>query len=402
MRLKIALRNVFRNKRRTAINVLMIAGGVSAIITYEGFAQHLMVSLRRTTIKTQTGHIQIATPSYWNKTARTPKESLIPGANQLIHEVRRNRHVRYATGRIAFFGLISSGEQSLSMRGLTYDPAVEGDLKARYQMPAGRGFNNSKAFQVVLGAGLATRARVKVKDRVTVLAQTYEGVVNALDMEVVGTFATGMAEFDDNTLIIPLKQAQKLLDTEGVEQVVVGLDDDEKTDEVVADFQARLYQFGEARPWYRIAKLYNQVVAFNEVQIHLVEGIILTLILLGILNTIGMSIFERTGEIGTIAALGESRRTIRLQFVLEGTLLGALGSIAGAILGYSEILLVNSLKIPVTMPGASMPFPMELMLYGPAFRDAMILAVLTAGFAAFWPARRASRMNIADALRRNV
>lgn len=402
MRFKIAFRNTFRNKRRTLINVLMIAGGVSAIITYEGFAQHLMVSLREETIKSQTGHLQIASPKYWAKTARSPKETLLDDAPRLIKELKRYKHVKYASGRIAFFGLVSSGETSVSMRALTYDPAVEGDTSKKYRMVGGHSFSQPKAFQVVLGSGLATRARVKVKDRVTVLAQTYEGVVNALDMEVVGMFTTGMAEFDDNSLLIPLAQAQKLLDTDRVEQVIIGLDDTKNTDAVMAEIQARLYQFGEVRPWYTIAKLYNQVVAFNSVQMHMVEIIILSLILLGILNTIGMSIFERTGEIGTIAALGESQRTIRLQFVLEGVMLGLIGSVTGAVLGWLEILFVNSLGIPIVMPGSSMSFPMHIVVYGPAFRDAIILAVLTAGFAAFVPAVRASRMNIADALRRNV
>jgi putative ABC transport system permease protein len=402
MRFKIALRNTFRNKRRTAINVLMIAGGVSAIVVYQGFALNMIYSLRETTIKSQTGHLQIATPIYWNKSALSPKQALIPQAAQVISAVYRNKHVRYATGRISFYGLLSAGEQSLSMQGVTFDPSVEGSLVKHFRLIGGRGFTQPGAFEIVLGSGLATRARVKVRDRVTVLAQTYDGVVNALDVEVVGILQTGVSEFDENTLLIPLRLAQKLLDTNKVEQIVVGLDSTDNTAAVQAELQGRLGPGLVVRPWSAIARLYNQIVAFNGVQMHIVEGIILSLILLGILNTIGMSIFERTGEIGTIAALGETRRTIRLQFVLEGVILGALGALCGIALGAVEIQAINAMDIQVVMPGASTSFPVRLLLYFAAFRDAAILALMAAGIAALVPALRASRMNIAEALRRNL
>jgi putative ABC transport system permease protein len=237
---------------------------------------------------------------------------------------------------------------------------------------------------------------------VTVLAQTYDGVVNAFDVEVVGVFQTGISEFDDNTLLIPIHLAQRLLDTNKVEQIVVGLDSTDNTFAVQTELQRRLGGTIEVKPWWEIARLYNQIVAFNGVQMHIVEGIILSLILLGILNTIGMSIFERTGEIGTIAALGETQRTIRTQFVLEGVILGVLGAFCGVALGALEIQVINAMNIQVVMPGASTSFPVRLLLYVAAFRDAAILAVLAAGLAALIPAMRASRMNIAEALRRNL
>src|SRR5690606_16866896 len=117
------------------------------------------------------------------------------------------------------------------------------------------------------------------------------------------------------------------------------------------------------KPWYEIAKLYRQVEEFNRVQNLVLEVIILSLILLGILNTIGMSVFERTGEIGTIAALGENATAIVAQFVLEGAILGFLGSIAGVGCGALLTAFINWLEIQLVMPGASQPLTVNLGFY---------------------------------------
>lgn len=402
MRLKVAFRNTFRNKRRTVINVAMIAGGVSALIVFNGFARTLMDDLREVTVQTQTGHLQVATPAYWNKTAKTPKDGLLPKSQKWIDAIERNSHVKYATGRLSFYGLLSRGDQTLSAQGVSYDPTVEGSRRKSYHLMSGKLITSANSFQIVLGVGLATRIQAKPGDRMTVLTQTFDGVVNALDMEVAGIFRTAISEFDDTSFLIPFKATQKLLDTDRVEQIVVGLDSTENTDRVLTDLRAHLGPSVRVKPWYSVAKLYNQVVAFNGLQTRIIASIIMALILLGIMNTIGMSIFERTGEIGTLAALGETGQTILWQFVLEGFVLGVIGGLAGVVLGAVFIELINYAKFKVVVPGATAPLILGVRYYFSAFRDALLLSVVAATLAAFFPALRASRMNIAEALRRSI
>lgn len=141
---------------------------------------------------------------------------------------------------------------------------------------------------------------------------------------------------------------------------------------------------------------------FNEVQNKVIELIILSLILLSIMNTIGMSIFERTGEIGTLAALGETRRSIISGFILEGFILGCMGAFLGGILGVSIIEFINFIKIKVIMPGASTFFTVKIKIFGKAFYDAFVLSILSSTVAAWLPARKVSRMNIARSLRFNI
>lgn len=405
LRLKLAFRNTFRNSRRTTLNVLMIAGGVCTMLLFEGFAHRMVLGLRETTIKTQTGHLQIAKTSYWKKTAKRPKDNLLPNYRNWIQEIRKTPHVSYAAGRLTFYSLLTYGEKSLSAQGVSFDPQAEKSRQQAFKFVKGTGLNPKKKFQVAIGIGLATKLKIKPGKQVTLLGQTYDGVVNALDMEVSGIFQTAITEFDDNSFIVPLEAAQTLLDTQGVEQIVVGLDSTSSTTFVKNDLNRRLgaeVAGVQIRPWYWLATLYNQVADFNRVQNKVFKFIILSLILLSILNTIGMSIAERTGEIGTVRAMGESPWKLVFQFLLEGIILGATGAFVGAILGSLVAFGVNSMKIPIMLPGANSAYPIKIDLLWEAVKQSTLLAILASGVAALLPAIRASRLNIVESLKRFV
>lgn len=401
----LALRNIFRNRRRTALNLFMIASGVVSILLFEGFSKNLVSSLRETTIRTQTSHLQIANEKFWESDVKKPKEGLLSDYPKLLETVKATPGVKYASGRLSFFGLVSTKDQSVSARGISFDPSLEADRESGFDFTDGKPLAADSPFQVALGRGLAKRLGVNAGDSLTLIANTFDGVINALDVEVAGVFQTGIAEFDDLTFLVPLSSAQRLLDTNNVEQILVGLDDTALTDSVNAALKAKL---ATSRPevrlkaWHEVAKLYNQISSFLRVQNALIAVIIGVLTLCAILNTIGMSVFERTGEIGTIRALGETRESVVRQFLREGFVLGALGSALGLVLGGAAAATLNALGIEITMPGASGVIQIHIDLFLGAFLGATALSLFASTAAAFIPAWRASRLDIADALRRNV
>lgn len=401
MRLTLAIRNTFRNRRRTALNVFMIAGGVASMLLFDGFAHHLLGSLRETTILTQTGHIQVARHDYWNKTGR-PKNKLISdidGWRSALDDPR----VESVSGRIDFFALLGDSDRSLSVRAAAFDPAREKARNDAFTFVEGESLSSERPYGVALGRGLAQRMNAKVGSPLTVLGHTYDGVINAIDVDVVGVFQTGIADFDDHTFLIPLRGAQTLLDTKGAEVMVLGLIGTQETGPVLNRFQSDWAAKGlEGRGWSTLARLYNQVAAFHSVQNRIIKLIILTLTLFAILNTVGMSIFERTGEIGTVRALGESRWGLVSQFVLEGMVLGMVGSVAGVVLGTLMTWVLNALQIEVVMPGASSTLVVQVRLTAGAFVGAFVVAMGASLTAATLPALRASKMGIASALRYNI
>ncbi|MBI1861441.1 MAG: ABC transporter permease [Deltaproteobacteria bacterium] len=402
LKVRLAFRNTFRHRRRTILNLSMIGGGVAMLLVFEGFVQRLVYGLRETTIRTQTGHLQIAKASYWTKSIKNPKDTLIPRYEAVLAEIRKNPHVRYASGRLNFFGLLAKRERNVSAQGVSFDPNIEKSRAKSFHYTSGHTLSSENPYQVTLGFGLSKKIGVKAGDSIVVMTQTYDGVVNAIDMEVSGIFRTAISDFDDNTFLITLKAAQKLLDTKSVESIVVGLDSTSSTLPLRAELTTLLSKSRPEltiQPWYKMAKLYAQVAGFNRVQNRMFQAIILSLVLLSILNTIGMSVFERTAEIGTLRALGESRWGIVLQFILEGMVLGILGGIVGCILGSGLAALINWSQFRVVLPGASAPLTIQVILTWASVKGGAGLAIATSTLAAVIPAIRASRMKVVDALR---
>lgn len=404
LRAKLAFRNTFRNQRRTFINILMISSGVCAMLVLEGFIHRIVTGLRETTIQTQTGHLQIASKRYWKKNAKTAKETLLLQYQKWIPEIKKNPHVKYAVGHLKFYCLVSKSERSLSAQGVSFDPKEEAARSKAYHYVKGRGLKAKRLYEISVGVGLAKKLNLRTKDRVTLLAQTMDGVVNAIDVEVSGIFQTAIAEFDDASFLIPLTTAQSLLDTQGVEQIIVGLNDTKSTSLVQRQIMASLSlakKGVEIKPWDWLATLYHQVSEFNRIQNVLFKIIIFSLIGLSILNTVGNSIAERTSEIGTIRALGETKKSVIVQFILEGLILGVMGAVSGIFLGIMTIYTINFLRIPIMMPGATAYFYLEIDLIKESVAKGMGLAVIASVTAALLPALRAARMNIVEALRRS-
>lgn len=405
LRIKIAIRNAFRNRRRSTLNVFMIASAVASLIVYEGFTHNMVEGLRETTIETQTGHLQIAAKTYWEKKKLKPKDNLIANYSKILNELKSDPRVKYVAGRLEFFGLLSFNDESMSARVITVDPEKESSRNKYFHFRKGKELSSKRPYQVAVGSGLAKKLNISTGKSVTVLTHTYDNIVNAMDFTVAGIFQTDIAEFDDNTILMPLKTAQSLLDTKAVEQIVVGLHSSWDTKAVINSLEPKLSSVAPntgIKTWFQLATLYKQVSMFNQVQNLIMQMILMTLVMLSIANTVGMSIMERTGEIGTLRALGEQRKSVIIQFVFEGFILGLFGATLGTLLGLGFATLFNSMNVPVLFPGASSPIFIKIAILLPAILKASASGVVITVLAAVLPSYRATKLNIVTALRYNI
>ena len=181
------------------------------------------------------------------------------------------------------------------------------------------------------------------------------------------------------------------------------LDDTEHTDEVIARWRARFGEQGlEFVPWYRLADFYNKTVALFSRQVNVVRGIIGLIIVLAITNALIMTVLERTGEIGTLMALGFRRRQVLALFVREGVVLGLFGTLVGVMLGLALGALISAIGIPMPPPpGTETGFTGRIRITGALLFSTTALALLTTALASLYPAWKASRMQVVDALRHN-
>jgi len=241
-----------------------------------------------------------------------------------------------------------------------------------------------------------------VGDGLTVLAMTSDGALNGVDVQIVGIVNTGVPERDARYLRITLASTQRLLQSDRVTNLVVGLDNTDNTDRVAAELAPRLQglpQKMELKKWIDLATYYKQVnTMFNG--IFLFMGVIVFfMVLMSSVNTLLMSMFERTREIGTMLAMGTPRGWIVALFMLEATLLGVTGAIVGVVGGnlLGMLLNVSGLHMPPP-PGYSSPIPFKVLHVPAQMITSSVLVIFSMAIASILPAIRASRLQIAEAL----
>ncbi|MDR2788694.1 MAG: ABC transporter permease [Candidatus Accumulibacter sp.] len=399
---RLASRNLARNARRTLAAMLTVVFGVAAFLLAGGFIAWIFEQMRESVIHSQLGHVQIVRPAFFEKGIADPYAFLLPERSEEQALVERMPGVRRLAPRLALSGLISHGETTIAFIGEGVDPVGERSVSSQVNIVSGRNLETGGEAAVILGEGLARGMGVAPGDEVVLLTTAANGSPNAVELRVAGTFATTSKAYDDSALRLPIRVARKLMRVEGATSWVVLLDDTEKTAEVSRYLSGKLPgdRF-EVVPWTALADFYNKTVVLFSRQVGVVRLIIGILIALTISNTQMMSVLERTNEIGTSLALGLRRAVVMRLFVTEGVLIGVLGGALGVLLGFALARVISAIGIPMPPPpGMARGFLGEILIVPRLAADALLLATLTTFVASLFPAWKASRMIIVDALRR--
>lgn len=403
--LKLAIRNVFRNRRRTLITVAAMGFGAAAIIVFGGFVNSIYLGVRESTIRSQVGHLQLYRKGFSEKGTLAPFDYLVRDYAALRAELLKIEHVKTVTARLGFSGLVSTGDTTTSFVGAGVEPEGETDLSALALIVEGRDLTSRDPRGIIMGAGLARGFGVKPGDDLTLLTTTTSGSINALAVRVRGVWESGEKAYDDRFLKVALPEVQRLLDVEHgeVQSIVLLLDRTENT-AVVRDRIARLIRERgldlEIKTWDELALRYHQVRELFGRIFAVLTLIVSIMVVFGITNTMTMAIFERTREIGTVMALGTRRRGVIAMFVLEGVALGAIGGIAGVILGVALAKIISAVGIQLPAPpGSTRGFLVQILIVPSVLAQAFRLSLITATLASLYPAWRAARLDVVEALR---
>ena len=399
---RLALRNILRQRRRSLTAIAAIGFGVVSLMLAAGYIEWSYWSIREESTINQTGHIQISRPGFHQDGRSDPFAYLIEGSPQNLKGLAGLPQVKNVAPRLVFNGLVSFGENTLSFIAEGIDPDRD-PYSSNILVVEGQLLSSSDPKGVVLGAGLASNLGVKTGDTIVLLSNAATGGINAVEGKVRGLISTSMKDFDDNILRVTIGMAQQLLRTNGAHTWVITLKQTELTEAVHTQIkQAGWFNQLEITPWSQLADYYNKTVELFSRQVGVVKLIIGLIIVLGISNTMTMSVMERTREIGTAMALGLRRRRILSLFLIEGLLLGLIAGLVGLGLGYLLAAVISEVGIPMPpAPGMSRGFIARIIITPEIALDALLLAVSTTLLASVYPAWRASRMIIVDALRHN-
>lgn len=399
---KLALRNVFRNKRRTAITFLSIIAASAAIIVFGGFIAFSFEGLRETTIRTQLGHLQIAKKGYFDQGAGLSEHFLISDPASIERDIRESSLVNATTWRLTGSGLISVGETSLSARLVGVVPEREDDFAAFETVIAGMQLDKDTPDGCVIGAGLAKGLNVSENANLTILSTTLDGMVNALDCSVVGIVRTASKDYDNVYVKVPLPLLQRLFNTTKVEKILVLAKDTNQMPLIqsLAEQTIANHPDLEYKSWLDLADFYRGVVNLYTSIFKLTSIVLGAVVFLSIANTMSMSAFERFREIGALRAIGQTRAGIVKMFIYEGALIGFIGGLLGLSVGALLAWGINQaggIAVPAP-PGMSSGYTALIKLSPEAFLYAFVTALIASTLSSFYPAWLASRIDIIKAL----
>lgn len=405
---KIAYRNLLRNRRRSIVTVSAIAFGYAAICIFNGYTSATFDSLRNGVIHGGgIGHLTIYKKG-WSSEGKLNIEKYLFSAEE-VASIRETLHkhaqIKLIAPELAISGLISNGSQSTIFIANGVVPelsqTIKGEWAARTLPKSGTQITSSNKTGVELSEGLAASLKIGVGDWTSVMATTMDGQMNALDGEVLGIYDTGAAETNDKQIKVPLDYAQSLYDTKGVDKIRVLLGDwtyTEKMRLVISDELQRIGIATEIESWDQLSSYYRQVRNMFEMIFLFIISIVIVIVLMSVINTINMTVMERSREIGTLRALGLTKSGVTKLFATEGILIGFVGAMSGFLLYVLTYVAVLLIEPTYTPPSFSSPVPLLVKFVPMTSSLVLLLTLVIACAAAYISARGRANIKVASLL----
>jgi putative ABC transport system permease protein len=458
MLFKMAFRNILRNGRRSVMTLLAIAVGSIAVVLFGEFVAFVRAGLETNAVQ-KVGHLTVFRTGYFDYGAGNPAQFGIDGYEDVIRAIKGDPEVgptvNVVTPTISLTGIAGNFDidASKTFLGAGYVPADRERMRrwdehgvSRHRANEDPALRDDDETVGVVGVGLArvlglceplkipncpprpaapTLATAASADlpslagedvaprthgdapRLELLAATASGAPNVMSLNVASAEPQSARELDENAVIMHFALAQKLLYGRGERQAVGIIVQLHRTEDL-ARVRARLrtlfaaHQLDlEIRDFADLEPFYRQAVGMFSAIFLFIAFIMGVIVLFTVVNTMGMSVVERTNEIGTARAMGLQRAGVRRLFVVEGALLGAFGAFVGVSLGQILAVLFNHTGAVWTPPGQAAPSPLEVLTSGmdPLLAGAWLLLTVIATVAAVVPANRAARLKVVDALR---
>jgi len=412
---KLAFRGLSRNRRRSMVTLLTIALGFSAIALFAGYTHNIYSGMSRGAIHGEMlGHLTLSKPGMRKEGRLYPERYLLNAGevNKISELLRNEAHVKLIAPRLAFSGLLSNGRASTIFLAEGIEPSAlqklqEGIFSER-EIRRGTFSNMLKKLDplhtevVELSGGLVELLHIEKQGLAAMLVNTMSGQANALDVTLGGTFDTGNAGTNDKFALVSLALAQNLYDAAGhADRLTVLLDDVAQTEPMRKQIQARLHEAGfdlEIKSWNELSSFYNQVHGMFDMIFGFIFLIVLTVVVMSVANSMGMTVIERTREIGTLRAIGLRRAGVVRIFTTESFLLTLLGCGAGLLITILVRYGINVADISYVPPNSVSPTPLLVDLDVRRIVFTFVLMGIVATLAAYLPARRAANKLIIDAL----
>ena len=396
---KLAYRNVGRNKTRSLLSALAVGIGMALLLLMAAVLEGEMKGALQNTIRLQSGHLQVRPASYEEGKISLKWEDLIENPEQVAEQIKSIPQVTVATPRLIASTILTVRDESKGVQILGIDPDSAANQPFREGMLSGEFIKPDDREGILIGNVLADKLGLKVNDKVNLLVTTSNGDVNEQLFTVRGIFTTRTPGYDESTIFMPLAKAQAITATENhASTIFVTLQDLNQADAVAQALQGNNYKILTWRDQNAfITQFEDYANAFFIVLYLIVLGITATVVT----NTLVMAVFERTREIGILAAIGMKGRGIMAQFLAEAALLATGGVISGLIIGGALVAYFTVYGIYIGDYGITGVLFEDHIYAHLTLQNTINLAVLTyiiTLIASLYPARLAARLEPVEAL----
>jgi len=397
----IPLRSLWRNRRRALLSVAIISLGSALSFFVLGFLDSARAQIVASSVD-EYGNFQVASPLLWNDDADGYEYLLTPERAETVRSIVANDPAYVgSTVQLQFPALLAAGDRTQVIRVTALEPG-NGILDFSEVVERGRALEATDVAALLIGRSLADRLSIDVGDVVTVTLTTVDGAYNASPFQIVGVFTFPSEQVELQTVVAPLRFGQLLLATDGVDRIVVSLDEIAATEVSRSRVQRRLDAEGsalEARTWNELSPIYEQLSSYFDLLFGFLSLAISVLVFFIILQVLTLAFLERTREIGTLRALGTTQGEVFRLFFSESGWLAVLGSgvgiAAGAVLGLG----FNALKLQWLPPGTVEETTLSVRIGWSTALVPFIVSFVATVLSALYPALQAARLQIVDALR---
>jgi ABC-type lipoprotein release transport system permease subunit len=397
---KMAFRDLGRNRRRSFFSALAVGMGLAMLLLLASFIKGEYGAAIESSIRLQSGHLQVRAKSYDESKTSLKWEDLIENPDQVAAQIASLNPVQVATPRLFASGFVSTGNESAGVRIFGIDPLSEANAPYREGLVSGDFLTPDDREGVLIGRRLADNLGLSVGDQINLSVNTSNGDVDEQPFTVRGIYSTQTGGFDGITVFLPLAKAQAITQAENrASTIFVLLKDSAQTDAVVSALQGPNYQ---VLTWAKMNELIVQTEDLASGYMSIFYLIVLGITATVIINTLIMSVFERTREIGVLSALGMKGRRIMAMFLAESSLLAVGGIILGLILGGLVVAYFTKYGFFIGNFGVTGILIGDTIYTRLTLKDTVtltIMAFVVTLLAGLYPAMMASRMEPVEALR---
>ncbi|CAM3202301.1 ABC transporter permease [Corallococcus sp. ZKHCc1 1396] len=400
----VAFRNILKNRRRSLVTLLAFGVGFAALSLFRGYTTNVFEELRSSAILDEgLGHLTISKEGWREKGSLDPEKYLLTKdeLDKVAAIVKAEPGVVMVSPKLNLAGLASNGKVSQIF---IAEGVVPEDFKAlsRADAKVRSKLSQQTPDAVEIGEGLARLMDIQGGEGSAVLSGvTLAGQMNAIDVQVVRAFNTGVPDTNDKFVRMPLELAQQLYETDRADRILVLLNDVEATEATRTNLLTKLRGAGlsmEIKTWEELSVFFAGTNEMLGILLSFMGSIVLVIVVMSVINTMGVAVMERTREIGTLRALGLKKQGTVTLFALEGAMLGVLGCLIGTAIHTAVWAVIKVAQPMYTPPGFSEEVPF-VIAYVPEFLVGLgFFMVVFALFAAILPASRASKQSVVVSL----